>query len=78
MPEGPGRRVRRPAVSGYDAGRRWLLGPAVEVPARTWNTREPSGTPTWRNGGPATSGGSLSWLEHLLDIRSGQCGVPPK
>jgi hypothetical protein len=40
----------------YDAGRRRLLDPAVVAPARTWNTREPSGTPTGGRGtgdGPA-------------------------
>ena len=47
---------RLASASGYDVGRRWLLGPAVVAPARTWNTREPSGTATRRNGGPATFG----------------------
>ena len=71
---GPRRRVRRRAVSGYDAGRRWLLGPAVAVPARTWNTREPSGTPTRRNGDrrrwAASSAGESTCLTRKRSLAS--------
>src|SRR3954452_18610976 len=62
-PSGLGRvsGTRRDGPAEYNAAPRRPLDPAVSVPARTWNTREPSGIATKGTGDLRRPADQLSW-----------------